>query len=381
MSPARRTSAFLRMTIAERRAHPDRTLPLLFHKTWDWLRPYPSSLFWPPWVVWATGLLYGALMLLAVIGGIASPRRGVLFFTLAYLALTMAAHVVFIVVWRYRLACWNPVLLLYGVFGASLLLDARQPREKRGSVRDARAGPDRAECLLPARNRESNRPTDRPASAIQRRNRRRSMATADCGFALRLHRTAPLPAVKGKSRGRRALPFASLEEKSGQESASPRRDHSADLRKHAARFRLEQVSEERLRQDEARLAVGDRQWNGRGDALEAKPRVVPKSLPAPADRRVVHVDTDVAAARTEPAREVRRHRSGPASEIENEIAGAEQSETIDPVRHLARRAFEEMHGARLAPEPERRKAALFPPPSARRSPPARGATNLRSETA
>ena len=70
----------------------------------------------------------------------------------------------------------------------------------------------------------------------------------------------------------------------------------------------------------------------------------------------MHVDTDVAAPRTEPAREVRRHRSGPASEIENEIAGAEQSETIDPVRHLARRAFEEMHGARLPPQPERRKA-------------------------
>jgi hypothetical protein len=132
MSPARRTSAFLRMTIAERRAHPDRTLPLLFHKTWDWLRPYPSSLFWPPWVVWATGLFYGALMLLAVIGGIASPRRGVLFFTLAYLALTMAAHVVFIVVWRYRLACWNPVLILYGVFGASLLLT--QGSAARGTV-------------------------------------------------------------------------------------------------------------------------------------------------------------------------------------------------------------------------------------------------------
>ncbi|HEY6928365.1 MAG TPA: glycosyltransferase family 39 protein [Thermoanaerobaculia bacterium] len=122
MSPARRTGAFVRMTLAERRARPDRTLPLLFHKTWDWLRPYPSPLFWPPWVVWATGLLYGALMLLAVIGGIASPRRGVLFFTIAYLALTMAAHIAFLVVWRYRLACWNPALILYGVFGASLLL-------------------------------------------------------------------------------------------------------------------------------------------------------------------------------------------------------------------------------------------------------------------
>ncbi|HEX7252823.1 MAG TPA: glycosyltransferase family 39 protein [Thermoanaerobaculia bacterium] len=132
MSPARRTGAFVRMTLAERRAHPDRTLPLLLHKTWDWLRPYPSSLFWPPWVVWTTGLLYGALMVLAVIGAIASPRRGVLIFTIAYLALTMAAHVVFLVVWRYRLACWNPALILYGVFGASLLLG--QGSVGRGAV-------------------------------------------------------------------------------------------------------------------------------------------------------------------------------------------------------------------------------------------------------
>jgi len=132
MSPARRTGAFVRMTIAERRAHPERTLPLLLHKTWDWLKPYPSSLFWPPRVVWTTGLLYGALMLLAVIGGIASPRRGVLLLTLAYLALTMAAHIAFLVVWRYRLACWNPVLILYGVFGASLLLT--QGSAGRGAV-------------------------------------------------------------------------------------------------------------------------------------------------------------------------------------------------------------------------------------------------------
>ena len=122
MSPARRTAAFLRMTLAERRAHPDRTVPLLLHKAWDWLRPYPSPFFWPAWIVWTSGTYYTLLSVLAVIGAWHSPRRQVLLFTLAYLALTMAAHVALIVVWRYRIAYWNPVLVLYGAFGASLLL-------------------------------------------------------------------------------------------------------------------------------------------------------------------------------------------------------------------------------------------------------------------
>jgi len=33
----------------------------------------------------------------------------------------MAVHVAVIVVWRYRVAYWDPVLLLYGVFGAAAL--------------------------------------------------------------------------------------------------------------------------------------------------------------------------------------------------------------------------------------------------------------------
>jgi carbon starvation protein len=34
------------------------------------------------------------------------------------LVVSMAAHVVLQVVWRYRLPYWDPVLLLYGTFGA-----------------------------------------------------------------------------------------------------------------------------------------------------------------------------------------------------------------------------------------------------------------------
>ena len=71
---------------------------------------------WPPWSVWAVGVVYTAVTLLAVAGFFFAPRPGVRLFALAYLALTMAVHVAVIVVWRYRVAYWDPVFLLYGVF-------------------------------------------------------------------------------------------------------------------------------------------------------------------------------------------------------------------------------------------------------------------------
>ncbi len=39
----------------------------------------------------------------------------------------MAAHVAIIVVWRYRVPYWDPVLLLYGVWGAARLTGAAAP--------------------------------------------------------------------------------------------------------------------------------------------------------------------------------------------------------------------------------------------------------------
>jgi 4-amino-4-deoxy-L-arabinose transferase-like glycosyltransferase len=126
-SPSAKTRYFVRKALEERRADPSGTARLLAHKVWDWLRPYPSPLFWPPWSVWAVGAVYSAGTLLAVAGFFLTHRPGVRLFALAYLALTMAVHVAVIVVWRYRVAYWDPVLLLYGVFGAAALSGRRSP--------------------------------------------------------------------------------------------------------------------------------------------------------------------------------------------------------------------------------------------------------------
>jgi 4-amino-4-deoxy-L-arabinose transferase-like glycosyltransferase len=124
-SPSAKTRYFVRKALEERRADPSGSARLLAHKAWDWLRPYPSPLFWPPWSVWAVGAIYSGGTLLAIAGLASAPRPGVRLFALAYLALTMAVHVAVIVVWRYRVAYWDPALLLYGVFGAAALAVAR----------------------------------------------------------------------------------------------------------------------------------------------------------------------------------------------------------------------------------------------------------------
>jgi 4-amino-4-deoxy-L-arabinose transferase-like glycosyltransferase len=117
-SPRDRSRYFVRKTLEERRATPGLWPKLLLRKAWDWLRPYPNPLFWPPWIVWTVGVFYTLLTILGVIGLAMSPRSGVRTFSLVFLLLTMAAHVALIVVWRYRMPYWDPVLLLYGVFGA-----------------------------------------------------------------------------------------------------------------------------------------------------------------------------------------------------------------------------------------------------------------------
>ena len=66
-----------------------------------------------------TGALYVGLYVLTARGLIRAPRRGVTAFCLAVLVLSMAAHVALQVVWRYRVPYWDPVLLLYGTFGAA----------------------------------------------------------------------------------------------------------------------------------------------------------------------------------------------------------------------------------------------------------------------
>jgi len=129
-SPAGRSRAFARQAFEERRSDPAGWAKLFLQKAWDWLRPYPNPLFWPPAAVLAAAaynlLLYG----LAAAGFAVARRPRVRAFALAFLAVTFLSHVVLIVVWRYRIPYWDPVLLLYGVFGAGTLLEAWKRRSR-----------------------------------------------------------------------------------------------------------------------------------------------------------------------------------------------------------------------------------------------------------
>jgi 4-amino-4-deoxy-L-arabinose transferase-like glycosyltransferase len=131
-SPGERSRAFARQAVSERLRDPAGWAKLLLRKAWDWLRPYPNPLFWPAFAVAGAAVYNVLLYFLAVAGFVAAPRPGARAFCLAFLAVTLLSHVVLIVVWRYRIPYWDPVLLLYGVFGAGTLLESwkrsRQPR-------------------------------------------------------------------------------------------------------------------------------------------------------------------------------------------------------------------------------------------------------------
>jgi len=118
-SPARRSAAYAGLGIDESLANPAASAGLLARKAWHWVRPYPTPWFWPAPVVAAVGALYVGLYVLTARGLIRAPRRGVTAFCLAVLVLSMAAHVALQVVWRYRVPYWDPILLLYGTFGAA----------------------------------------------------------------------------------------------------------------------------------------------------------------------------------------------------------------------------------------------------------------------
>ncbi|HEV2065168.1 MAG TPA: hypothetical protein VGS00_11540, partial [Thermoanaerobaculia bacterium] len=121
-SPARRSSALVRLAVEERLGDPAGTAKLYAHKIWQWLRPYPTPLYWPGSIVLGVGLLYTALFAASAAGLAAAQRRGAALFCLVFLAVTMASHVVVLVQWRYRAPYWDPVLLLYGVFAAGYKL-------------------------------------------------------------------------------------------------------------------------------------------------------------------------------------------------------------------------------------------------------------------
>jgi 4-amino-4-deoxy-L-arabinose transferase-like glycosyltransferase len=127
-SPSERSRFFVSRAIAERRADPAGWLRLFVRKSWEWLRPYPTPWFWRPGIVATVGVFYVVLFAAAVVGLVSGPRPGVRAFALALLAVSMAAHVLLLVVWRYRVPYWDPVLLLYGVFGAGGTLLERWKR-------------------------------------------------------------------------------------------------------------------------------------------------------------------------------------------------------------------------------------------------------------
>jgi Dolichyl-phosphate-mannose-protein mannosyltransferase len=131
-SPGQVTRTLVDRTLADAVRSPSATARLLAHKTADWLRPYPNPLFWPRAVVLGVGALYSILYLAAARGLFVAPRRGVTVFILGFLFLSMAAHVITLVSWRYRVPYWDPVLILYGAFGAGTLLARWKPSTNPG---------------------------------------------------------------------------------------------------------------------------------------------------------------------------------------------------------------------------------------------------------
>ena len=123
LSPGRRSRAFRDMAIAEARTDPASALRLLGRKAWQWVKPWPTTWFWPAPVVLLVGLFYGGLYLLAGAGLVRPLRPGVSAFALATLAASLLLHVLIIVVWRYRIPFWDPVLVLYAVPGGAKIFD------------------------------------------------------------------------------------------------------------------------------------------------------------------------------------------------------------------------------------------------------------------
>jgi 4-amino-4-deoxy-L-arabinose transferase-like glycosyltransferase len=124
-SPSQRSRAYLEMALAERQRNPAATQAIWRHKLWDWLRPYPNPLFWPQGIVIAVGVFYVALYVFAARGLIQTPKPGASLLAAAVLVVSLLAHLPFVVVWRYRIPYWDPVLILYGVYGASGIFSAR----------------------------------------------------------------------------------------------------------------------------------------------------------------------------------------------------------------------------------------------------------------
>jgi hypothetical protein len=116
--------ALVRTALEDRRRDPSGTALLFARKFWHWVRPYPM-LFWDAPIVVSATLLYTTLFVAAAVGMKAARRRSAVWFSIAVLGISMAVHVCLLVLWRYRVPYWDPVLLLYGVPGASEILPFR----------------------------------------------------------------------------------------------------------------------------------------------------------------------------------------------------------------------------------------------------------------
>ena len=123
-SPSRRSFALVRAAIDDRRRDPSGTPRLFARKLWHWVRPYPTP-FWGAPVVASASLLYAGLFGFAAIGMAGAQRRGAVAFAIAVLGIAMAVHVAILVLWRYRVPFWDPILLLYAVPGAARWIPGR----------------------------------------------------------------------------------------------------------------------------------------------------------------------------------------------------------------------------------------------------------------
>jgi hypothetical protein len=121
--PGQRSRLFLEMGLQDLSRDPKESIRLYTRKALQWLRPYPTPWSWPRWIVITTGIYYALLELIALYGLFVSPRRGVSLFCAGVLILTTLGHLLVVPLWRYRVPYWDPILLLYGVFGATRFLE------------------------------------------------------------------------------------------------------------------------------------------------------------------------------------------------------------------------------------------------------------------
>jgi hypothetical protein len=119
LTPHERSAGFARMALDAMDSNPQAAARLFAAKAWQWVRPYPTPWIWPAWIVAGTGTLYLALYALAAAGLVRSPRRGAAAFCIAVVVISMAVHVALEVIWRYRLPYWDPILILYAIYGAA----------------------------------------------------------------------------------------------------------------------------------------------------------------------------------------------------------------------------------------------------------------------